>query len=222
MKILIVEDDNEIINVLKPSLKSDGTCIDIADDGEKGLSMAGTNNYDLIILDYILPKVDGKQICQALRKEGKDVPIIMLTVKTEISDKIELLNIGADDYVTKPFSLEELKARINSVMRRPKKMENAIIKLGDLAVDIAGHKAIRANEDIYLTRKEFALLEFLLKNQGKVMSRAMIIEHVWDMNADPFSNTIEAHILNLRKKIDKGFSIKLIHTIPGRGYKLSI
>lgn len=222
MRILLIEDEKGIIRFLKSGLESENFIVDVAEDGEKGSFLARTNEYDLIILDLILPKKDGKQVCQEIRKDGKNVPIIALTVKSEIADKVELLNTGADDYITKPFSFEELLSRIRAVLRRPLKLESEILKLDNLTLDTGSHAVKRGSREIYLTRKELTLLEYLMKNNGKVLSRGVIMEHVWDMNADPFSNTMESHILNLRRKIDQKNDKKLIHTLPGRGYKIDL
>jgi DNA-binding response OmpR family regulator len=222
MRILIVDDDDDIRESLKFALEAETYSVDTASDGEKGSYLARTNEYDLIILDYMMPKKDGRTVCLEIRQAGKTVPIIMLTVRSTTEAKVELLNTGADDYLTKPYSFQELRARINALLRRPRQLESTTFKLGDLSVDTLRHKVIRANKEIYLTRKEFGLLEYLLRHQGIVVSRGMIMEHVWDSEGDPFSNTIEAHILNLRKKIDIHFKQKLIHTIPGRGYTIEL
>lgn len=222
MKILLVEDEQQIIDFLRPSLEAECYVVDIAQDGETGSFLARTNDYSLIILDYILPKKDGREICRQIRQEGKKTPIIMLTVKSEIADKVELLEIGADDYITKPFSFSELLARMKAVCRRPAAIEENVLTVDNLSLIAEKHEVTRGKKEIYLTKKEFSLLEFLMKNVGRVMTRAAIMEHVWDMNADPFSNTIESHMLNLRKKIDLPGEKKLFYTIPNRGYKIDI
>lgn len=222
MRVLIVEDDEDIRTMLKTSLEAETFSVDTAPDGERGSYMARTNEYDLVILDFMMPKKDGKAVCKEIRDEGKTMPIIMLTVRSTTEAKVDLLNAGADDYLTKPFSFQELKARINALLRRPKGMEGTTLEIDDLQLDSIRHKVVRSGKDVYLTRKEFALLEYLMKHRGIVISRGMIMEHVWDSEGDPFSNTIEAHILNLRKKIDGTKKKKLIHTIPGRGYTLDI
>lgn len=222
MRILIVEDEKDINNFIKVSLEAECFAVDSAEDGEAGSYLARTNDYDIIILDNMLPKKNGVEIIKEIRKEGKTVPVIMLSVRSETTTKVDLLNSGADDYLTKPFSFQELLARIRALLRRPKNIEKDIINIEDLTVDYVKHKVKRAKEEIYLTKKEFMLLEYLLRNKGTVLSRGMILEHVWDMNADPFSNTVESHILNLRKKIDLPDKNKLIHTIPGRGYKIEV
>lgn len=221
MRILVVEDEKEIADFLGVSLEAEAFAVDIAEDGEKGSYLGRTNDYDLIILDNILPKKIGLQVCDEIRKSNKSVPILILSVKSEITTKVELLNAGADDYLIKPFSLEELLARVRALLRRPKQVESETFEIDDLTLDSKKHTVKRGKKDIYLTRKEFMLLEYLLKNEEVVVSRGMIMEHVWDMHVDPFSNTIESHILSLRKKIDMPSKTKLIHTVPGIGYRLS-
>ncbi len=220
MRILLIEDEKGIVDFLKPSLEAEPFVVDIAIDGERGSYLGRTNDYDLIVLDNILPKKNGLEVCKEIRKAGKTLPILVLSVKTETITKIELLNAGADDYLSKPFSLEELRARIRALLRRPKQIESEILTINDLTLDMKRCAVRRGKKEIYLTRKEFMLLEYLIRNPGIVLSRGMIMEHVWDMNADPFSNTIESHILSLRRKINFPGKKKLIHTISGRGYKI--
>jgi two-component system copper resistance phosphate regulon response regulator CusR len=196
--------------------------VDLAEDGEKGSYLAKTNDYDMIILDNMLPKKNGAEVCQEIRATGKNTPIIMLSARGEMGIKVELLNKGADDYMTKPFSLEELLARIRALLRRPHYVSSEVLTIDDLVMDTKRHTVKRGEKEIYLTRKEFMLLEYLLKHRDSVVSRGMIMEHVWDMNADPFSNTIESHILNVRKKISAKGKKNLIHTLPGVGYKLGL
>lgn len=222
MRILLVEDSKEIINFLKPSLEAELFAVDVAEDGEKGSSLGRTNDYDLIILDNILPGKSGLEVCREIRGKGKTTPIIVLSVRSETTTKVELLNAGADDYLIKPFSLGELLARIRALLRRPKKIEGDVLTIDDLTLDTKKCLVVRGKKSIRLTRKEFMLLEYLLRNKDIVLSRGMIMEHVWDMNADPFSNTIESHILSLRRKIDPSGKKKLIQTSPGRGYKISL
>ena len=220
MRILIIENEKELLRSLKMGFEAECFAVDAIEDGEKALYMAKTTDYDVILSDYMLPGKTGKEICTELRSEGRLTPIVMLTGKSEVADRVDLLDIGADDYICKPFSYEELFARVRSVLRRPKKMDGEIITIGDLTVDTRRHEIAYAGEEIYLTRKEFMLLEYLARNCGTVVSRASLMEHVWDMNADPFSNTIESHVLNLRSKLQKFYKQKVIHTIPGRGYKI--
>lgn len=220
MRLLIIEDEKEIAEVLKASLENECFVVDVAYDGKKGCFLALTNDYDLIILDYILPQKDGLQVCQEIRRRGKILPILALSVKSEAITKVDFLNAGVDDYLTKPFSFEELLARIRALLRRPLQIASEILKIDDLVLDTKRHLVWRGKKEIYLTRKQFILLEYLMRNQSFVVSRGMIMEHVWDINADPFSNTIEAHILALRRKIDTSRKRKLIQTVPGRGYKI--
>lgn len=220
MKILIVDDQQEIIALLKKVLEEESFVVDEASDGKQGSYLARTNDYDLIILDNNMPIKSGKQVAQEIRADGKQTPILMLSVRTDTSSKVDLLNAGADDYMIKPFSFDELIARIRALLRRPSTLENDVIKIDNLFLDSKKYLVKRGAREIHLTKKEFTLLEYLMMNKGNVLSRAMILEHVWDMNADHFSNTIESHILSLRKKIDSGADKKLIVTISGRGYKI--
>lgn len=222
MKVLLIEDDSSIRNVLRMSLESENFIVDEAEDGERGSYIARVNDYDIIILDNMLPKKRGKQVCQEIREAGKHTPIIILSAKSEVLEKIDLLKAGADDYVTKPFSFEEFTTRINTIMRRPLQIASTIYTVGDLSLNSDTHEVVRGQKRIYLTRKEFALLSYLMQHKGKVISRGTLMEHVWDMNVDPFSNTLEAHIMNVRKKIGSSRTNKIIHTIPGRGYKVNV
>ncbi len=221
MRILVVEDEKEISESLARRLRADKYEVDVALDGEKGLFLARTNDYILMILDYNLPKRDGRQICKIIRKEGIDLPIIMLTVESGLEDKVCMMDLGVDDYITKPFSFDELMARIRSLLRRPKHIEREIITVGDLIINKSIFKVKRKNKEISLTRKEFMLLVYLAKNKNCVISSEVILEHVWDMNVDLFSHTVKTHIMNLRRKIDGGFKTKLIHTVICRGYMVA-
>lgn len=222
MRILIVEDEDGIAAFLKAGLESEYFVVDVAEDGEKGSYLARTNDYDIIILDNMLPKKAGSEVCEEIRKDGKNTPIIMLSAVSELGTKVDLLNKGADDYLTKPFSLEELIARIRALLRRPVVVSSEILQADDLTMDTKRHITKRGSKEIYLTRKEFMLLELLMRRCGSVVSRGTIMEHVWDMNVDPFSNTIESHILNIRKKIAAKGKKDLVSTLPGIGYKIDI
>lgn len=218
MRILVIEDEKKIADFIKRGLKEEGYAVDIAHDGEEGHFMAKTNEYDLILLDLMLPKMDGLEVCRALKKEGVHVPIIMLTAKDAVKDKVAGLDSGADDYLTKPFAFEELLARARAIFRKKGSSVTEPIKIDDLVMDIITHKVTRAGKEIELTSKEYSLLEYLMRNEGKVVTRTMISEHVWDADFDTFTNVIDVYINYLRKKIDIGNRKKLIHTIRGRGY----
>lgn len=221
MRVLIIEDEAEIRDSIKKNLESECFVVDALADGEAGSYAARTNDYDAVVLDNMLPKKSGLQVCRDIRNAGKTMPIIMLSVKSETNTKVELLNLGADDYLSKPFSFDELLARLHALLRRPKAILNDVMSVEDLVVDCRQHIVTRDDKVLNLSRKEFMLLEYLLRNRGNVLSRGMIMEHVWDMNADPFSNTIESHILSLRRKIDLPGKTKIVLTVAGRGYKIN-
>lgn len=220
MRLLIVDDETTIVNLLKKKFEAECFSVDVAYDGQHGLFLALTNGYDVVILDNNLPKKNGLDICRQIRQAGKHTPVLMLSVVIDVPKKIELFEAGADDYITKPFSFGELLARVRAMLRRPPGMVEDILTIDDLTLDTKRHILSRGKKQIYLTKKEFMLLEYFMRNSGQVLSRGMIMEHVWDINADIFSNTIETHILSLRKKIDYARRQKLIHTVPGRGYRL--
>jgi DNA-binding response OmpR family regulator len=220
MKILIIEDDISIRNVLRLSLENKGFSVDEAENGDIGSYLARTNHYDVILLDNVLPKKMGGHVCKEIRDANKNTPILILSGIQEVLTKIQLLNTGADDYVTKPFSFAELLARIYALTRRPEQILDHIIKIKDMEIHFNSQLIKRNGKEIYLTRKEFSLLEFLVRNRGNVVSRGQILEHVWEMSIDPFSNTIETHIRNLRLKL-KDAKKNIILSVPGRGYKLN-
>jgi two-component system, OmpR family, response regulator len=222
MRILIVDDDAGINSALKAQLEAEHFAVDTTDNGEDGSFKARTNNYDLVILDSSLPKKTGPEVCKEIRASGKTYPILFLTVNSEIADKVTALNLGADDYLTKPFSFQELIARVRALLRRPAQTESDILTFQDLTMDVNSHIVTRQKQPIYLTRKEFMLLEYMLRHKGQTVSRSELLEHVWDAKANVFSNTIESHIVSLRKKIDGPNKKKLIHTISGRGYKIDL
>lgn len=220
MKILITEDNSAIRNVLRLSLEAASFSVDEAENGEDGSFLARTNEYDLVILDNVLPKKMGKQVCKEIREAGKTMPVLLLSMKNEVNDKVDLLNCGADDYMTKPFSFDELMARMRALMRRPKPLQETVLRVSDLELHYERNQLFKKGKELYLTRKEFALLTHLLQHKERVVSRAELLEHVWDINADPFSNTIEAHILTLRKKLGDTKK-RMIRSVPGRGYKIT-
>lgn len=221
MRLLVVEDNKKIRELLKQGFETD-YAVDVAESGDLGSSLAHENTYDLILLDNILPGKTGIEICRELRAFGKTTPIIILSVLSDTTTKVDCLNAGADDYMVKPFSTEELMARVRALLRRPWEIQGEVLEVGDLTLDTRSHAVRRDDVEIHLTRKEFMLLEYLMKNQDIVLSRGMIMEHVWDINADPFSNTIESHILSLRKKIGDTTDKRIIQTISGCGYKITI
>jgi DNA-binding response OmpR family regulator len=220
MNILIVEDTREIADFLETSLTKEGYVVDLAYDGISGLNKACMNEYDLLVLDIGLPLKDGKEVCRELRAQGNGVPILMLSVKGEIGTKVELLKLGADDYITKPFSYDELSARIGALLRRPRELQDTVTRVGQLAVDTDRHVVTYKDKEIKLTLKEFLLLEYMVRNRGRVLTRLELLEHVWDMNADPFTNTIETHVRNIRRKIGVEKRNQLIRTVSGVGYKI--
>lgn len=223
MKVLIIEDDHDIANSIKKGLEQESFAVDVAYDGEYGYDLAATEDYSVIVLDLMLPKMDGIEVCKKLRKEENiHTPILMLTAKGEVDDKVVGLNAGADDYLVKPFSFEELLARINALSRRPKHSLDTKLKVADLELDTIGYKVTRAGTDIKLSKKEFSILKYLMSNPGKILTKDKIINHVWDYDADVLPNTVEAFVRLLRKKIDKPFneSKPLIHTIRGFGYTM--
>jgi two-component system copper resistance phosphate regulon response regulator CusR len=220
MRILIAEDDRKVAGFLKKGLKEEQYAVDVCYDGEEALFQAQVNQYDLIILDVMLPKKNGFSICKEIRNEGNLTPILMLTARDQLEDKVKGLQEGADDYLTKPFAFEELLARIQALLRRTQDYKTKTLKVGDLELDPVSRKITREDKPITLTGKEYALLEYLMRNKGRVITQSMIIDHVWDMNYDGLSNVVNVYINHLREKIDKGFSQKYIHTIRGVGYKV--
>ncbi len=219
MKILIIEDEASIANFIKSSLESQLYIVDVASDGERGALLGRTGNYDLIILDYLLPQRNGLEVIQEIRRYKK-TPIIMLTVYGDFDCKEKAFNFGVDDFLTKPFLLEELFLRLKALLRRPPEMTPDILRVGNLTVDLNKQIVKRQGKVISLTRKEYGVLEYLMRHRGQIKSREMIMEGVWDINCDPFSNTLDTHILNLRQKLKVTGSDDLIHTFPGRGYKI--
>jgi len=218
MRILLVEDERKISNFIKRGLKEENYIVDTAFDGEKAMFLSEINPYDLIILDIMLPQIDGITMCRELRKKKINVPILMLTAKDRVRDKVLGLNSGADDYLAKPFDFEELSARISALLRRNRDDKTGILKVADLELDQLRHKVKRAGEEIQLSSKEFALLEYLMLNANHVVTRTTISEHVWHEDFDSFTNVIDVFISFLRTKIDKNHNKPLIHTIHGKGY----
>lgn len=222
MRILLVEDEQKIANALKRGLEQESFAVDVCFDGDDGLAMALDEPYDIIVLDRMLPGVDGLSICEQLRKAGKQMPIIMLTAKDATIERVAGLNSGADDYLVKPFAFEELLARLRSLLRRPAQVLPSILTCDDLTLNTQTFEVVRNGTPVMLTHKEFALLEFMLRNQNKVLSKEAIISHVWDYDADILPNTVEVYMSYLRNKIDRPFPKRpeLVHTLRGFGYKL--
>jgi len=221
MSLLIIEDDQNIVLSLSLALNNVGFKVDSATDGLTGLTMALTNKYDLILLDCNLPSLNGFEIVKKLRDEKIFTPIIILTVLEELNDKIELFNLGSDDYLTKPFALTELLARIRALLRRPQNLRGEILKIGQIELDPDKFLVTKNNIRVPFSAKEFSLLEYLMVNKGCYLSRQNIMEKIWDENADPFSNTIEVHIMNIRRKLETP-SEHYIFTASNRGYKIDI
>ncbi|HXH72758.1 MAG TPA: heavy metal response regulator transcription factor [Mariprofundaceae bacterium] len=221
MKILVVEDEERVAHFIQKGLKEEGHAVDMSYDGEDGEFLAEVNEYDLIILDLMLPKKSGITVCRELRDRGVATPILMLTARDSVEDKVRGLDAGADDYMAKPFAFEELLARVRALLRRRSESKTPTLKIADLELDPISRRVTRGGKPIRLTTKEYALLEYLLRNPRKVLSRTLIGEHVWDMNFDPESNVIDVYVSHLRSKVDKGFDIALIHTLRGQGYILT-
>ncbi|OGC50411.1 DNA-binding response regulator [candidate division WWE3 bacterium RIFCSPHIGHO2_01_FULL_40_23] len=223
MRVLIVEDEHKIAQAIKKGLEQETFSVDLAYNGNDAYDLAAAESYDAIILDLMLPGMNGLEVCKKLREEKNHTPILMLTAKSELEDKIAGLNTGADDYLTKPFAFEELLARLRALLRRPQTaLKNELI-CGDLTLNTQTYNVTRNKKTINLSKKEYALLEYLMRNKGRVLTKDQIISHVWDYNSNVLLNTVEQYIGYLRKKIDRNFPSKksLIHTVRGFGYKIS-
>jgi two-component system copper resistance phosphate regulon response regulator CusR len=221
MRILLVEDDSRIARFVSQALREQAYAVDATADGEDALFKASVNDYDAVILDVMIPGRDGFDVCRELRASGSGVPVIMLTARDEVPDRVAGLDSGADDYLTKPFEVAELLARLRALLRRGRALRPALIAVADLRVDTRAHAVTRAGRRVELTAKEYALLEYLARERGRVLTRAEIAEHVWDENFDPLSNLIDVNINRLRRKLDDGFAVPLIHTRRGEGYMLA-
>ena len=222
MRILLVEDEKKMANFIERGLKEEGYAVDTAFDGAEGWEYVSTNDYDLVILDWMLPKMNGIALCGKIRQSGSRIPVLILTARDALPDKIKGLDQGADDYLTKPFAFDELLARLRALLRRPHELrEEARLKAGDLTVHLLTRRAAIQDQEISLSQKEFALLEFLMRHKGEVVTRSQIAEHVWDLHFDPMSNTIDVYINFLRKKIDGKREKSRIETVRGAGYRLS-
>jgi two-component system, OmpR family, copper resistance phosphate regulon response regulator CusR len=221
MRVLLVEDDSGIAHFVAKGLREQSYAVDVSATGEEALYQVAINTYDLVILDVMIPAPDGFAVCKELRRTGHRVPVLMLTARDAVEDRVEGLDCGADDYLTKPFEFRELLARLRALLRRPSALQSPTLSVADLIIDTAGQAVSRGGKLISLTAKEYALVEFLARNAGRVVGRAEIAEHVWDEEFDPFSNLIEVYVNRVRRKIDtRGFK-PLLHTRRGAGYVLS-
>jgi two-component system OmpR family response regulator len=221
MRILLVEDDDKIASFIVKGFKAEGFAVDHAADGEDGLHLALTEPYDAAIIDLMLPKLDGLSLIEQMRREKIRTPVIILSARGSVDDRVKGLHTGGDDYLTKPFAFSELLARVQALIRRSLDVsEPTKLMVGDVSLDIVTREVVRAGQSIELQPLEFSLLEYLMRNAGRVVSKTMIMEHVWDYYFDPQTNVVESRIYKLREKIDKGFSNKLIHTVRGVGYVL--
>ena len=221
MRILLIEDEHKLATAIKRALELQRYAVDVAFDGEEGLDMAvGEQSFDLIISDIMLPGIDGLEVCKKMRKAGVHTPLLLLTAKGQIQDKVQGLDMGADDYMVKPFSFDELFARVRALIRRPVGERDPILRLADLSLDPTNFKVERGEKTIRLSSREFSLLEYLMRNANKVISKDTIISHLWNYDSDILPGTIEVHIKHLRDKIDTPFKSKLIHTARGFGYEL--
>ncbi len=221
MRILLVEDEPGAARMLAKGLREQTYAVDVAPDGESAIYQASVNDYDLVILDVMLPLKDGFEVCRELRAEGLAIPILMLTARDAVQDRIEGLDTGADDYLTKPFDFHELLARLRALLRRGHALRPETVEMADLILDMRARRVTRGGRQIELTAKEYALLEYLARRAEEVVSRGEIAEHVWEENFDPFSNLIEVYVQRLRRKIDEGHELKLLRTRRGEGYMLT-
>jgi len=220
MRILVVEDEKKVAKFIQQGLEEEHYAVDVANDGERGEFLASNEQYDLIILDILMPKKDGMSVLKSLRGKKINTPVLVLTAKNSTTDKVEGLDSGADDYLTKPFAFEELLARARSLLRRGASEKSTMLKIGDLQLDTITHKAQRAGKNIELTAKEYALLEYLMRNKNRVVTRTLIAEHIWNYNFDTGTNVIDVYVNHLRSKIDDGYPKKMIQTVRGVGYVL--
>jgi DNA-binding response OmpR family regulator len=220
MRVLLVEDDTRIAHFMAKGLREQAYAVDVAAKGEEALYQAEVNTYDVIVLDVMIPEPDGFAVCKRLRQAGQRVPVLMLTARDAVEDRVRGLDCGADDYLTKPFEFRELLARLRALLRRPSSLQPAILCVADLVVDTGGQTVSRGGHAISMTTKEYALVEFLARNAGRVVCRAEIAEHVWDEEFDPFSNLIEVYVNRVRRKIDTPGALPLLQTRRGAGYVL--
>lgn len=221
MRVLVVEDDAPLAGFIRKGLEAEHYAVDVASDGERAQMLATELNYDLVVLDLNLPKIDGLSVLRELRPRRPNVPVLVLTARSRVEDRVQSLDSGADDCLVKPFSFTELSARVRALLRRGRPIATAVLSVADLQLDRVERKVQRAGKAIELTSKEFALLEYLMRNAGRRITRSMIIEHVWNLSFDTTTNVVDVYINYLRKKVDDGFRPRLIHTVRGVGYELS-
>ena len=221
MKLLVVEDDTTTSTYIARGLREEGHAVDVVADGRDGLVQATTGQYDVLILDRMLPELDGLTLLKTLRGAGNTTPVLLLTAMGAVEDRIDGLNAGADDYLVKPFAFGELSARVNALARRPQALEQeTVLRAGDLTMDLISRRVTRSGQEIDLLPREFALLEHLLRRKGRVQTRTMLLEAVWDISFDPMTNVVETHISRLRAKVDRPFDSELIQTVRGAGYRI--
>ena len=220
MRVLLIEDDRKAAKLLSKGLREEGFVVDVASTGEEGEEQAAINEYDVIVLDWLLPAKDGIAVCHSLRMRDLSTPILMLTARDSLADRVKGLSTGADDYLTKPFAFAELLARIRALLRRSRSAQPAVLRIGDLTLDPGSRRVTRAGVAITLTSKEFAILEVLMRSAGDIVSRTRLVERVWDEASEVLDNLVDVHLSHLRKKIDSGERAPMIHTIRGFGYRL--
>jgi len=221
MRILMAEDDAALASFVRKGLEAEHYAVDVSGDGEQARAMAAELDYDLVVLDLSLPRLDGVSVLRSVRAHKPSVPILVLTGRTRVEDRVQCLDLGADDYLTKPFSFSELSARIRALLRRSHMPAESVLKVDDLQLDRVERRVERSGRRIELTSKEFALLEYMMRNAGRRVTRPMIIEHVWNLSFDTSTNIVDVYVNYLRRKVDDGFARRLIHTVRGVGYELS-
>jgi DNA-binding response OmpR family regulator len=222
MRVLLIEDDRKAAKLLAKGLQEEGFVVDLAATGEDGEVQAAVNDYDVILLDWLLPGKDGLAVCRELRAHQVSTPILMLTARDGLSDRVSGLTVGADDYLTKPFAFAELLARIRARLRRSRSAQPTVIRVADLTIDPASRRVTRGGALVAVTAREYAILEVLARSQGEIVSRTRLVERVWDEASDVLDNLVDAHVSHLRKKIDRGGGVPLIHTVRGFGYRLGL
>jgi DNA-binding response OmpR family regulator len=222
MRVLLAEDDAQVARFIRRGLREEQYAVDVAADGEEALFLAQTGEYDLILLDWMLPKRNGIDVLRTLRAQSVTAPVLVLTGRGEVTHKVEGLDAGADDYLTKPFRFEELLARVRALLRRRGDLVPTLLRVGDLELDGLRHRVERSGREIALTNREYALLDYLMRHAGEVVTRTALSEHVWEQSFDPLSNVIDVHVARLRRKIDDGFPQRLLQTVRGKGYAIRL